>query len=247
MRNGFFIFFLLLFLSLNLKGQSEKLTYEVYYNWGFIWIDAGTLTLTSKPDTLYNIPLFRLDGVGKSLERWNWLYKLNDHYTSWCYPDSYQPVMATKNTLEGGYRINNQYRFDYTRSLVYLRTKETRKPLTLDTLSLNVSLYDAQSATYKLRFLDVSCFQINDTITLSIIMDGVVHQQKIVYGGFDTLVTGNNKLNNAIKFTAIVSDNKLFSSGDAIKVWISDDAKRVPLYIEANITIGAIKIFYKDE
>ena len=129
--------------------------------------------------------------------------------------------------------------------MVYIRVEETRKPLTLDTLSIHGLLYDAQSATNKLRFFEFTSLREGDTITLPIIMDGVVHQQNIVYDGADTLLMENKHRYNALKFTAIVTDNKLFNSDDAIKVWISNDEKRIPLYIEADITVGAIKIYYK--
>ncbi len=240
------ILLLFLFFMVNLQGQTEKLSYKVYYNWGFIWIDAGTLILTTSVDTIDNIPLLLLEGTGKSLSRWNWLYKLDDHYTSWCYPDSYYPVLARKDALEGGYHINNEYRFDYTDSLVYISTEETRKPLTLDTLPLNEQLYDAQSATQKLRFIDLTTLREGDTIMLPIIMDGVIHHQNIVFNGLDTLIMQNKQVYSACKFTALVTGHKLFSADDAVKVWISNDEKRIPLYIKADITIGTIKIFYHE-
>ncbi len=244
MKKSFVILLLLAGFWTNLFGQTERLSYKVYYNWGFIWINGGTLTLSSQPDTLEGIPVVRLDGVGKTLPRWDWLFKVDDHYTSWCYPGNYLPVLATKNTLEGGYRINNNYRFDYDKSVAYIRTEETRKPLEQDTVHLNYPMYDAMAATNKLRFYNFDAFTIGDTISLSIIMDGIIHRQKIVYAGLDTLLMENKQRISAIKFTAIVTDNKLFSADDAIKVWVSYDKKRIPLYIEANITVGAIKIYY---
>ena len=246
MKKHVIIFVVLFFGVINLSGQSEDFSYKVYYNWGFIWIDGGTLSLSVHNDTLNHIPLLRLDGKGKSLSRWNWLYKLDDHYISWCYPDSYYPVLARKDALEGGYHINNEYRFDYTDSLVYISTEETRKPLTLDTLPLNEQLYDAQSATQKLRFIDLTTLREGDTIMLPIIMDGVIHHQNIVFNGLDTLIMQNKQVYSACKFTALVTGHKLFSADDAVKVWISNDEKRIPLYIKADITIGTIKIFYHE-
>ncbi len=244
MKKHLSILFLLVFLGVSLKGQTEKLSYNVYYNWGFIWIDAGRLALTTNPDTLNSIPVVRLDGTGKSLNRWSWLFKLDDHYTSWCYPDSYNPLLATKNTLEGGYRINNLYQFNYADSVAYIRTEETRKPLTLDTLALHGILFDAQSAASKLRFVDVNTLNEGDTITLPILMDGLIHQQAIVFRGVDTLVMEKMPDYRALRFSAIVTGSKLFSSDDAIEVWISNDEKRIPLYIKADIAVGAVKIFY---
>ncbi len=246
MKRGFVVFILWIVFGLNLTGQNEKLSYHVYYNWGFIWIDAGTLTLTSRPDTLNNVSVVRLDGMGKSLPRWNWLYKLNDHYSSWCYPGSFIPVKATKNTMEGGYVVDRRYDFNFKDSALVIHYSENNLPVTIDTLALTGDLFDAQSATARLRYLDLSNYKPGDTIVLPIVMDDVVYTQNIVYKGVDTLRLKNEQQIRAYRFSTVVTGNRLFSTTDDINVWISADKHRTPLYIEAGITIGSIKILYDD-
>lgn len=225
----------------------EHLSYNVYYKWGIIKINGGSLTLTTSPDTVDGTALIRVDGVGKSAAKWSWLFELEDHYTSWYYPKTFLPVKSIKNTNEGGYFIHNLYKFNYKDSLIYIRTEQSRKPLSYDTLRMKGTIFDAQAATYHLRFLDFDNYHPNDTLTFSIIMDGVVHEQDIVYLGHDTITDRQKNSYATFCFTAVVDDSKLFSSSDAIKVWISDDERRIPLLIQADITVGYIEVLYNND
>lgn len=240
------IFFAVFTFTKTVQAQpvGEHLSYTVYYKWGIIKIKGGTLTLTTSPDTLDGTALIRVDGVGKSAAKWSWLFELDDHYTSWYYPKTFLPVKSIKNTNEGGYFIHNLYRFNYKDSLIYMRTEQSRKPLSYDTLQMKGAIFDAQAATYYLRFLDFNNYNPEDTLTLSIIMDGVLKEQKIVYRGVDIITDRHKNHHSAFRFAAVVDDSKLFSSSDAINVWISNDYRRIPLLIQADITVGYIEVLY---
>ncbi len=224
----------------------ERYSYSVFYNWGVVWINGGSLELSSTLDTLNNQPLIKLEGVGISSPGWNWLFKLNDRYVSWSKPDSYLPVKSEKKTEEGGYFTHNKYCFNYVDSVVFIQTYESKKPLSRDTLKLEEKLFDARSAASYLRFMDVSGCNSGDTISLDILMDGDIINQKIVFGGRQVLTDEKGNSYQTIKFTAVVTNSKLFSASDAIYVWVSDDEYRIPIYIKANITVGTIRAFYND-
>lgn len=223
---------------------NEHFIYNVYYQWGIIRINGGVLYLSSTPDTLNGDVLNKIEGVGKSASKWSWLFELEDYYTSWCYPKTFLPVKSIKNTNEGGFFIHNNYFFNYSDSLIYIKTEDSRKPLSYDTIKIKGAIFDAQSAAYYMRFLDFGSYHPNDTVTLSIIMDGVLQKQKIVYRGREIYADRHKNRYGTFCFTAVVDDSKLFSSSDAINVWISDDDKRIPLCIEANIIVGHIEVLY---
>ena len=225
-------------------GDREQFSYSVFYNWGIVWINGGMLQLSSVPDTLDGQPLVRLKGMGVSSPKWSWLFKLEDHYETWSKPGSFLPVKSEKKTLEGGYFVHNKYFFNYDDSTVYIQTRESKKPLSFDTLNLNQQLFDAQSAAGYLRLMDISGFQPGDTIVLNILMDGEVIEQRIEFGGKQILTDEHGNSYPVIKYTAVVTNSTLFSAADAINVWVSDDKHRIPLYIEAKISVGTIKVFY---
>ena len=224
--------------------NSEHLNYTVFYNWGVVWINGGTLTLNASSDIINGKTMRKLEGIGKSSSKWKWLFELEDHYTSWCFPESYLPIKSVKKTMEGGYYIHNQYQFNYQDSLIYIRTQESKKPLSFDTLAIDHKIFDAQTATTYLRFLNFNNHLPGDTLSLHLLMDGELQEQKIIFQGKEILKAKDNQTYSTYKFTAVITEHNLFSSTDAINVWITNDKKRIPLYIEANLTIGSVKIYH---
>ena len=91
--------------------HNEKLTYTVYYNWGFVWINAGSLELSNSTDTLNGNAYRFLSATGKSNPKWNWLFMLEDHYSSWYNPKTMLPVKSVKHTFENGHITQNQFIF----------------------------------------------------------------------------------------------------------------------------------------
>ena len=55
----------------------EKLAYTGYYNWGFIWIKAGSVEFTLTPSGKYPHAQ-RLFAVGRTSSSWDWIFKLRD-------------------------------------------------------------------------------------------------------------------------------------------------------------------------
>ena len=47
---------------------------------------------------------------------------------------------------------------------------------------------------------------------------------------------------NAIKFKPLLVEGTIFSGGENMTVWVSDDANRLPVRIESRILIGSIKV-----
>ena len=83
-----------LFVSLPAISQKklpnviEKLTYRGYYNWSFIWINAGSVEMTVQPSDKYPNAQC-IFAVGYSNPSWDWVFKLRDtlisHHDSMTY------------------------------------------------------------------------------------------------------------------------------------------------------------------
>ena len=85
MKKGFVLFWLLAG-SLALSAQSkyptlEKLVYDGYYNWGFIWIKAGKVVFSTTDSEKYPNANC-LEAVGTSLPFWDSFFRLRDTLVS---------------------------------------------------------------------------------------------------------------------------------------------------------------------
>jgi hypothetical protein len=72
-------------------------------------------------------------------------------------------------------------------------------------------------------------------------LDNEVYELYIRYMGKETVKTKYGKF-KAIKFKPLLVKGTIFSGGEKMTVWVSDDANHVPIRIESPIVVGTIKI-----
>lgn len=222
-------------------NPGEKITYSAVYNWGFIWINAGIVEFRVN-ETKYNgKECYHFNSLASSVPSYDWLFKVRDYFQSYARKDDLAPLFFDRNTYEGGYSVHNRFTFDYSNSLIYTQTENSEKPYTEDTLELQQNIYDVVSGVYYIRNLDFEKYEINDTIPIRMIIDNEIFDLYIRYLGKEILKTRDNRKFNTIKFSALLIEGTIFSGGEDLYVWVTDDLNRIPILVEAKILIGSVK------
>ena len=238
-----FSFFVFIRISFSQVKVPEELNFTVYYHLGPVWINGGSLKLKTDYDTINNDTLLKLTGEGISSEKWKWIFEVKEIYTSWCKQQDFIPVRSKKYAFENGYEINNSYDFDYNNKQVYIKTESSDKSRSLDTFNIKSTLYDAQSAVNYLRYKDYDEYNDGDTISVDILLDGEFEKMNIVIYKNQKVEDKKGNVYKTILFTAIVPKNTLFSSKEAVKVWTTDDDRRLPVKIKADLFVGSVEVF----
>ncbi|MCF8369697.1 MAG: DUF3108 domain-containing protein [Bacteroidales bacterium] len=242
-----------LLLSLSSKAQcvntehvfqgGELLKYEVAYNWGFIWVDAGEVSFkTEWKNSGYN-PSYYFESYGTSYRFYDLLFKVRDRFQSEVEAKSFRPKWFIRNTSEGGYEVNNRYDFDFENQILYSKTANSEKQLSEDTLSLTGCTYDVLSAIYYARNINFTNYSIGDTIPIKFIIDGEFYELYIRYIGRENKKNRNGKTYDCIKFSALLVEGTIFKGGEDLIVWVTADNNKIPIMAEARILIGSIKAY----
>ncbi|MBN2348201.1 MAG: DUF3108 domain-containing protein [Bacteroidales bacterium] len=245
------VLYFLLILSLETSGQcfernfafkaGEKITYDVYYNWGLIWVNAGYVEFNVKQANYLNNNVYFFDAMGRTHKGYNWFYKVEDNYRSFLDKKTLQPLWFHRKTYEGGYEVNNKYIFDYNKKKIFSFTENSDKPYKEDTLNLDNCIFDVHSLIYLARNLDFSGMKIRDTIPVISIIDNEIFSLYIRYLGKELFETRNGEKYNCIKFSALLVEGTIFKGGEDLFVWVTDDLNRVPVQVEAKILVGSVK------
>jgi len=223
--------------------QGEKITYEVAYNWGFIWVNAGEVYFKTDTTIINGKTYFYFEGFGKSYKFYDWFFKVRDRYQSIVDPVTFHPLWFTRNNYEGGFQVNNRYDFDFDKGKVVSSVEHSDKPLTVDTLNLDSCIFDVLSAIYYARNIDFTKYKPGDKIPIDFIIDGEFYKLYIRYLGKETIKNRDGKRYNCIKFSAILVEGTLFKGGEDLYVWVSDDKNKIPVFAEAKILIGSLKAY----
>jgi len=230
----------------NTFQANELVTYEVYYNWGFIWLNAGSVSFKTEALKYKSEDALRLSSVGSTYQNYDWLYKVRDKFESIIYPTSIKPLYFLKETKEGGYDVNNEYTFIYPGVEIISKTKNNKSPLKIDTLKSNKCVFDVLSIIYACRTIHFSHKKINDTIPLNTIIDAEIYELYIRYLGKEKIINHDKRMFNCNVFSVKMVEGTIFKGDKEMKVWVSDDKNQIPVYVEAHILVGTIKAFVNE-
>jgi hypothetical protein len=217
----------------------EKLTYKIYYNWGFVWLPAGEVVF----DVKENKENYLYTAVGKTFPAYNWIYEVEDYFYSYVDKKTLLPVRAKRNITEGGYRIINDIKFDQTKKEAQSYVKINDKQPETYIKKYDSCMFDILSVIYSLRNTDKSGLKKGDQIPFDMMLDDEIYPLKLEYTGNKKLV----KVKNLGKYDAVlispsVIKGRVFSENERMKVWISNDKNNIPLIIESPLAVGNIKV-----
>lgn len=250
------IFWLIFGFEEQIKGQcnpqvwcfnpGEELYYDVIYNWGFIWVDAGRVEFKAKRVMYDGKPVFHFSGYGKSLPKHDWFFRVRDYFDSYASLEDLKPLHHIRNTSEGKYKADEKYWFDYPNDKIYTNVWNSKKPRVQDTILLKPCVFDVMTAVYYARTIDLSLFKVNQKIPISMIVDNEVYQLHGRFLGKETLKTREKALINCLKFSIMLIEGTMFKGGENLTVWVSDDANRIPVLVEAKVLVGSVKAIFRD-
>lgn len=219
----------------------EEIKYNVYYNWGPIWVNAGLVEFKVFEKYYRGRPVYHFYSYGRSHRRYDWLYKVRDRFESYTDRESFRPMWYEMDTYEGGFISRDVYHFLHDRSIVIATTEDSDHPQKTDTINIQPCSYDVLTAIYAARNLDFSSFSINEAIPFNIVIRDTLYDLNPRYLGKETITTRESGRFDCIKFSVELVEGFIFAPGNEMFVWVTDDSNRVPVLIEAKIRVGSVK------
>lgn len=227
-------------------GDGEKVTYEVSYNWGPIWVNAGEVTFSASREKFLGKDSWHLRSTGKTYSSYDLFFKVRDYYDSWIDPATFNTYEFRRFIYEGGYTLINSLRFDYSFSKIYSNTKRNQDAVCFDTLKMNPCSFDMLGAVYFVRTLDFAGFTTGYRFPVSVIIDDKVYPIYIVYQGKDVVMNQDGKKYRCHKFSVRMVEGTIFKKDEDMMVWVTDDENKIPVYIESKILVGTVKAYLKN-
>lgn len=240
-------FFLLLF-TYNAVGQNpfrsgEKVTYDVAYHWGLMWVDAGVVEfIVQDTVTSDGVSSYYFKGFGKTLPRWDWFYKVRDTYASIATKHALQPTYFYRSVREGNTFIERTYKVDYTSQKVHM-TNTTKSGESITTsFAMQENANDVLTMIYAARKIRFDGLSIGEEIPIQLILDGQIYDTYITFEGYEWAEVENKGFIECIKFKPKLIKGTIFPGGENMEVWVSKDANRIPVLIKTPILVGDIEV-----
>jgi hypothetical protein len=222
----------------------EKITYDVYYNWHFVWVEAGKVSFEVETREFEKKQQFHFKSEGRSLLTYDWIYKVREKFSSVADAKTLAPVNFFRDSHEGEYFAKETIDFDYKNSKIYCQTEKSDNPKSLKTLDLTGFVLDVQTAVYYARTLDFTGMYVGQQIPFRMIIDGEVYDLYGKYLGIETIENYDGKFYRCHKFSALLVSGTIFSGGEDLFVWFTDDKNKIPILVEAKILVGSVKAVF---
>ncbi len=212
--------------------DGEYISFTIFYSVIGIYVNAGSANFTTSLEKLNNKAVYHVVGVGSSNPNYDWIFKVRDRYESFFDTGHLQPMKFIRNVDEGGYKTLENITFN----------QETNNAVTdKGTFKVPNCVQDVISSIYYARNIDFNKLKPDDRIPFNMFLDNQVYNLYIRYIGKEEIKTKYGRF-HAIKIAPLLVKGTIFSGGEKMTVWVSDDENHIPLRIESPITVGSVKV-----
>ena len=222
----------------NAFAPGEELTYNVKY--GFIKGGEGRFTVV---DTVVGgRHANHVTVAGRTTGVADIFYEVRDSYETFLDAETQLPVLSKRNISEGRYRYNDMVSYDRINGTLTKSVKRRDKPVERCTQDAPQDIVDIIGAFYHARnnAFD-SRLAVGDTIYYKTFFSNEVYDLNIRYDGLETISTIFGRT-VCYKFTPITEVGRSFKSKDDMHLWITADARRLPVRIKFDMKVGSFTV-----
>ena len=221
---------LLLVFTLKISAQPLE---EMEYVLRFGFIKGGKATLTAQNEKLNKKPSIHYRMKGKTTGLVDRIFEVNDVYESWVDPQTFLPLKSLRNVKEQKYRFYDEVIYDQKNDSIFsLKAGHKKVPKKVN---------DLVSAFFFIRqnqyFEDMLA---GKEIEIPVFHGDELFMMHLEYRGTQTI---NTKIGKKLCYVVSpkVPKGKLLKGSDDLKVYITADKNRLPIYAEFNLLLGSLK------
>lgn len=226
----------------NLAFQAgEEITYVASYSWLMLWTDVGEATFTVSSEKKNGKDLLHIKSVGITYPFYDFFFKVRDLYETWIDPGTLQPIYFNRAIDEGGFKKENEYKFDWSKNQVETRIRRKSGPNQFDTLVINKCTYDVVSAIYAARNFNYTNIQKGKIFPVNAIFDKEIYHIGYKFLGEERKHIKDLGRINCLKFQVDLVVGDVFAGDQKLYVWVTNDMNHIPVFIESPIIVGSVK------
>ncbi len=248
------VLFFSVFISFSLSAQvkmdtnyvlpaGEDIHYRIYYKLGNLWVYAAIANFKTDTLTYQGKKAYKLYVEAFTRKKYNWIYSLEDHYTSITDCKTFLPLKFEKYNIEKGITYHNIYHFDWNKKEVEMFISRSDQKDTTIKKKLPDFVTDSYSAVQYLRTWDFSALKKGQHVAFETILDGKIFSQEIIYHGKEVVLDKDGNEVSSFKLEAPIKNSSFFDKHQGVFVWISDNKDRWIVKVSAKILVGSIVVF----
>lgn len=227
-------------------SPGEQIRYGAYYNWKFIWVNAGEAVFTTDTVCTKSGIKWKLQATANTYKAYDVVYNVRDTFETWLsYPGFqmerfYRSVNHGTSTSRQSYLVNQR-----TGSLNY-SSKKDKEPAVEKAFKVEAGIHDLLSQAYLFRSYKFEKLKTDEQVYFPMLMDDKVQQFWFRYLGRDVVKTRSGRKFNCHKISLWLVEGNFFPEGEFMNIWFTADQNHIPIMVETKIQVGFVKAIFID-
>jgi hypothetical protein len=215
-----------------LRMSAEPLE-EMEYILRFGFIKGGKATLIAQNEKLNKRQTIHYHMRGRTTGLVDKIFEVNDVYESWVDPETYLPVKSVRTVKEQKYRFYDEVLYNHVNdSLFSLKSGRIKVPANVNDL-VSVFFYIRQNQYFEALLAGKS-------FKIPVYHGDELFMMELEYIGIETIDTKIGR-KECYVVSPKVPKGKLLKGSDDLKIYITKDENRLPIYAEFELVLGALK------
>lgn len=223
----------------------EKLTYELKFNWKFIWVNAGEAKMDLTATTYKGKPCYKTDLLCISNSKVDFFFKMRDTLTC-ITTEQLQPQYFRKGAEEGSRYSVDEVWFNYAngKNVVNQQRWVRGRNIVAATDTISDCVFDMLSILLQARSYDPKDYKVGDKILFPMATGRRIEQQTLIYRGKEIFKAENDVKYRCLVFSLVEYDKK-GKEKEVITFYVTDDKNHLPVRLDLYLNFGSAKAFLK--
>lgn len=220
----------------------EGINYNLYFNWQFVWIKAGTASMVTQPIMYYGKKAYRSSLVTKSSSRVDKYFMMRDTIMAY-FSTELAPIYYRKGAREGKRYYVDEVWYTYPDGKCKTTLKHLHSDGTHDRQerTYNHCVSDMLNSFQRVRNYDASKWKVGHAEKIYIAGGSELTKAQLVYKGKKTI-----KADNGVKYPCLILsyqelDDKKYK--EIVRFFVTDDKRHIPVRLDLNLRFGSAKAF----
>jgi len=206
---------------------------EMEYILRFGFLKGGKASLVAENERLNKKQTIHYHVRGRTTGLVDHIYEVNDLFETWVDPETNLPIKSVRSVKEQKYRFYDEVTYDHVNdSLFSLKSGHKKVPKNVNDL-ISVFFYIRQHQYFE----DLIA---GKNVEIPVYHGGELFLINLQYLGIETIDTKIGR-KECYVVSPKVPQGKLLKGSDGLKIYITKDANRLPIYAEFDLIVGSLK------
>ena len=224
--------------------SGEFLTYNLYYNWKFIWVKAGLATMSTVESNYKGTPSYRCSLTTRGNNKVDEMFVLRD--TLLCYSSTEMaPLYYRKGAREGKrYYVDEIfYSYDNGKCNVRQHSQHNDGTHTWQKNTYDDCIYDMLNMFIRARSFNPENWKKGYTVDFPIADGDSRKPAKIRYRGKTNIKADNGKKYRCLQLSYLEYEKDDDKFKNIVDFYVTDDENHIPIRLDMFLRFGSAKAF----